>query len=79
MPAYSFVAAPERGILTGELWTWFFVAPPLLFTGALVAHTSLDLDFGNAFFHYAFYLMATVLVRWIAGMGWVWDVAATAA
>jgi hypothetical protein len=73
---FAYVA--DRGILTGELWTWFFVAPPFLFAGALVAYASLDLDFGNGFFHYAFYLLATVLFGWIAGLGWVWEAAGTA-
>jgi hypothetical protein len=73
---YSFVADPARGILTGELWTWVFVAPPFLFTGALVALASLDLEFGNAFFHYSFYLLVTILLGWMAGMGWIWNLSA---
>lgn len=75
--AYAYVA--DAGLLTDEIWTWFFVAPPLLFVGTMAAHVSLDLDPGNAFFHYAFYLLATGLLRWIAGMGWVWDIAARTA
>jgi hypothetical protein len=35
---------------------------------------SLDLDFGDGLFHYGFYLVVTVLLRWLAGMKWVWDV-----
>ncbi len=73
--AYTYVA--NAGLLTEELWTWFFIAPPLLFVGTMAAHVSLDLDLGNAFFHYAFYLIVTVLLRWTAGMRWVWDLAAT--
>lgn len=73
---FGYVA--ERGILTGELWTWFFVAPPFLFTGALIAFASLDLDMGNGFFHFAFYLMATILLRWIAGLDWVWNIGTAA-
>lgn len=69
----------DQGILTNELWTWFFAAPPFLFTGALIAYATLDLDMGNGFFHFAFYLLVTVLLRWIAGLGWVWNVSGAAA
>lgn len=69
---FSWLAVP---FLTGELWTWFFVAPPFLVLGALVAFATLDLDFSNAFLHYAFYLLATILLRWLAGMGWIWNLA----
>ena len=50
------------------------IAPPFLVVGALVALGSFDLDFGSGFFHYAFYVVVTILLRWIAGMGWVWDI-----
>ena len=68
--AYGHVA--DR-VLTGELWNWAYVAPPFLIVGALAALASLDLDFGSGFFHYSFYLLATVLLRWIGGMGWLWQ------
>ncbi|MFH1920588.1 MAG: hypothetical protein ABIP48_11965 [Planctomycetota bacterium] len=58
--------------LTGELWTWVYVAPPFFVVGGLAALASLDLDFGSGFFHYCFYLAVTILLRWLAGMGWVW-------
>ncbi|MBN2473577.1 MAG: hypothetical protein JXB62_03135 [Pirellulales bacterium] len=60
-------------VITGELWEWLFVVPPFLVAGALIALACLDLDFGSGFFHYGFYLLATVLLRWIAGMGWIWE------
>jgi len=60
-------------VLTGELWNWAYVAPPFLLVGALAALASLDLDFGSGFFHYSFYLLATILLRWIGGMGWLWQ------
>jgi hypothetical protein len=69
---YGYLAG---AILTGELWEWLLVAPPLLATGGLVALACLDLDYGAGFFHYAFYVLVTVLLRWIAGMGWPWDLA----
>ncbi len=60
--------------LHGELWEWLLVVPPVLALGALGALVCLDLEYGNGFFHYAFYVLATVLLRSIAGMGWPWDV-----
>ncbi len=66
----------STGLMSGELWEWLFVVPPFLVTGGLVALVCLDLDFGSGFFHYAFYVLLTILLRWAAGMGWLWDVAA---
>jgi uncharacterized protein YbaR (Trm112 family) len=65
----------SRGIITGDLWNWAFVVPAFAAAGGLAAFASLDLDYGNAMLHYGFYLIATVLLRWVAGMKWVWDVA----
>jgi hypothetical protein len=65
----------SRGVITGELWTWVYVAPPFVLTGGLFAMAALDLEFGDGAFHYGFYLLATVILRWVAGMNWVWDVA----
>ncbi|MGO8688136.1 MAG: hypothetical protein ACLQLG_00740 [Thermoguttaceae bacterium] len=56
------------------IWMWVFIAPPFLVLGALAALGSLDLDFGSGAFHYSFYLVVTILLRWVAGIGWVWDV-----
>jgi hypothetical protein len=69
---FSRVAA--SGFITGELWTWLIVAAPLVAVGATVAAFSFDLDFGSGAFHYAFYVLITVFLRWAAGMGWVWNV-----
>ncbi len=68
--AFSFVADAWSPL---ELWNWVVLAPPFLIVGALIALGSLDLDFGNGFFHYAFYVVVTILLRGIAGMGWIWD------
>ncbi len=66
--ASRMVSAPE------DIWNWLFIAPPFLIVGALIAFGSLDLDFGDGFFHYFFYVVVTMLLQWIAGMGWVWEV-----
>jgi hypothetical protein len=60
--------------LTGEVWNWVFIAPPFFAFGSIVAATTLDLDYANGFFHYSFYVLVTILLRWAAGMGWVWDI-----
>ncbi len=67
---FGYIAAP---LLTGELWNWFFVTPPFLFIGALAGFATLDLDFGSALVQYGFYLLVTIIVRWLAGMGWIWN------
>jgi hypothetical protein len=72
---FGYVAA--HGVLGDQLWTWLFVAPPFLITGSLIALACFDLEFGNGFFHYAFYVLVTMLLRWAAGMGWAWDAANT--
>lgn len=56
-----------------QLWTWLLVLPPLFAVGALAGLAGLDLDFGSGVLLYAFYVMATVVLRAIAGLGWVWD------
>ena len=70
---FGYVAAT---MLTGELWQWLFVAPPLLAIGGAIPLVCLDLDYGSGFFHYVFYVLVTGLLRWAAGMGWVWEMAA---
>lgn len=55
-----------------EYWSWFYIAPPFLLAGAVAAFASLDLDLGSGFFHYCFYLAATVLLRYLIGMGSLW-------
>lgn len=61
-------------ILTGEIWNWVFIAPPFMAVGAMVAVNTLDLEFGNGFFHYSFYLLVTIILRWAMGMDWIWNI-----
>ena len=70
----AFVLLVSRGFITGELWNWLVVVPAFVMAGGLFALATLDLDYGDALFHFAFYLLVTVLLRWIAGLQWVWDV-----
>jgi hypothetical protein len=69
---YGFVATP---MLSGELWEWLFVVPLFLAVGGAVPLAALDMDYGDGFFHYAFYVFVTTVLRWAAGMGWLWNIA----
>ncbi|MFZ1936296.1 MAG: hypothetical protein WCB27_02165 [Thermoguttaceae bacterium] len=62
----------SRYIVTGEVWNWFFVLP-FLGVGALVPMGAFDLEFGDGLFHSGFYLVATLLLRWAAGMDPIWS------
>ncbi len=66
--AYCFV--PQEWFI--EYWSWFYIAPPFLLLGAITAFASLDLDLGNGFFHYCLFLAATLLFRYLIGMGHLW-------
>ena len=57
-------------------WAWLGVAPPFLVAGATASFATFDLDMDNAFFHYAFYILLTMALRWFAGMGWIWEATA---
>lgn len=56
-----------------QLWTWLLVLPPLFAIGGLAGLAALDLDFGSGALLYGFYVMVTVVLRAIAGLGWIWD------
>lgn len=53
-------------------WYWLFIAPPFLLVGTAAAWASFDMAPENAFFHYTFFLLTTLLLRWAAGMPAVW-------
>ncbi len=55
-----------------DIWQWLVVAPPLLGVGMLAGWLSFDLEPTNGFFHYAFYGVVTMVLGWIAGLGWPW-------
>ena len=63
-----------KGWVAGELWQWLFVVPALAVFGGSAALATLDLEFGDAVFHYGFFLLVTVILRWAAGLGWVWNI-----
>jgi hypothetical protein len=53
-------------------WSWFFIAPVFFGIGAGIAFACFDLDFGNGFFHYAFYVLATIAVGWLVHLEMPW-------
>jgi hypothetical protein len=53
-----------------EMFHFTFVGPVLLAIGGGTALACLDLDFGNGALHYAFYLLVSVLLRYLIGAGW---------
>jgi len=75
---FIFVLGYVSGLIRdGEIWVWFFLAPPFFLVGSLAALSALDLDFSSAFFHYAFYVLVTTLLRWAAGMPSLWSAPGT--
>ncbi len=67
-----FAYLTQNNVLTGELWQWLFVVPPFLALGGSLPTLALDLDYGDGVFHYIFYMLAILALRWIAGMPWPW-------
>lgn len=51
-----------------ETWSWIYLGGPILVVGSFVAFATLDLDFGSGFFHYCFYLLSCILLRWAMGI-----------
>jgi hypothetical protein len=70
--AFAYIPA---GVLGDNTWAWLFLAVPFLAIGGLAAFLSLDLDFGSGVLLYSFYVLVTILLRALAGMGWIWEVA----
>ncbi len=57
-----------------EYWMLFVIVPPFLVVGGLTALGCFDLDFGNGFFHYCLYLVATIALRGAAGLPRPWGI-----
>jgi hypothetical protein len=63
--AYAFLKA--KGYLDGAQ-SWLFAGPVFFAAGGGAALATLDLDFGVAALHYAFYLGVTILLRLVMGL-----------
>ena len=53
---------------SGDIWKWAFVGPLFGLAGATTALASFDLDLGNAFFHFAFYVAVTLVLALAMGL-----------
>jgi hypothetical protein len=58
---------------TTAAWSWMIFAPPFFLVGAGAAYATLDLEAGNAFFHYCFYVLVTLLLGLTAGLHMPWQ------
>jgi len=54
-------------------WSWIYLGPPFFLIGAAVAYATLDLEVENAFFHYCFYVLVTMLLGYTAGLHMPWQ------
>jgi hypothetical protein len=68
----AFALLSWRQVITADLSTWMFAAPLFAASGGFFAWSLLDLDYGDAVFHYGFYVIVTVILRWVAGLNWIW-------
>lgn len=66
---YAYAGSMVLGDQSPEVWQLAFALPAFVCTGALAPFAGLDLDYMNACFHYGFYLLVTVLLRVIMGIG----------
>ncbi|MCA9100880.1 MAG: hypothetical protein KDA63_07025 [Planctomycetales bacterium] len=56
---------------------WIVLAIPFLAVAGVAAYSTLDLTFENAVIHYLFYLLLTMGLRWLVGLGFVWEMQST--
>lgn len=56
-----------------EVWQWFIIAPPMVILATLAPLGCFDMEFGNAFLHYAFYVFIVLALRMVAGMPHLWE------
>ena len=51
-----------------ELWMWLYLGIPFLAVGTVAAWACFDLEWGDAFMHFSFFLIVTVLLRLAMGL-----------
>ncbi|MDW8077260.1 MAG: hypothetical protein RMJ16_00055 [Thermoguttaceae bacterium] len=59
--------------LSGELWNWLIIGTPFVILGAIAALASFDFDFPTGLLHFGFYVLVVTFLRWLAGLGWIWE------
>ena len=53
---------------SGDIWKWVFIGPLFGLAGATAALATFDLDLGNGFFHFCFYVVITLLLALLMGL-----------
>lgn len=71
---WAVFAYTSNQVLTGEMWTWLLVAPPFLVTGGLIGLALFNFDFTTGMLHYIFYVLVFIVLRWLVGLGWIWQI-----
>lgn len=68
---FSLVSRYGTAAMGGELWVWFLLASPFAVVGAILGTAFFNLETGDGVIHFAFYLMVTLLLRYLAGIPFV--------
>lgn len=72
----GFAFLPESVFANG--WNWLFIPVPFLLAGTFVAYLCFELSPENCFFHYAFYVLITIVLRALIGLPALWNIGAEA-
>lgn len=64
--------------VTEELWTWAIVLPPAFALGAFVAFLAFEIEYTSGLLHFTLFALIAVILRWAAGLGWMWALPAPA-
>lgn len=70
---WGFALLPES--LFANNWNWLFIPVPFVLVGTFAAFLAFELSPENSFFHYAFYLLATIVLRALIGLPALWNLA----
>lgn len=68
-----FAVLPIPDMVVGNPWNWLFVGPPFVAVGGLAALALLDFDFLTGCLHYGFFLLVTLLLRFVVGLPPLWN------
>ncbi len=63
--SYGYLVPPDW---KDEVWKWAFLGPAFGVAGAIASFACFDLEFGNGFFHFAFYAGVTALLGLLMGL-----------
>lgn len=60
--AYFWLPDDVKVHSAGEIWKLAFLAPAFAIAGTVIAWATFELDFGNAFFHFCFFVVVTIIL-----------------